>query len=92
MDRVSRVTALEVIIDRHPVSQRVPKNVESLGAGEILLTSIDRDGTMEGYDLELIRQVTAAVGIPVIACGGAGSRSDLAEPVQRAGASAVLIT
>lgn len=62
--------------------------VEALGAGEILLTSIDRDGTMEGYDLELIRQVTRAVGIPVIACGGAGSRSDLAEPVRLAGASA----
>lgn len=60
----------------------------SRGAGEILVTSIDRDGTMEGYDVELIRQVSEAVDVPVIACGGAGDRSDLAVPIQ-AGASAV---
>lgn len=62
---------------------------EALGAGEILLTSIDREGTMEGYDLDLIAAVTAAVGIPVIASGGAGTRTDLPAPVKRAGASAV---
>jgi len=58
------------------------------GAGEILLTSIDRDGTMTGYDLELIREISAAVSIPVIACGGAGSVRDFG-PAIAAGASAV---
>jgi cyclase len=62
--------------------------VERLGAGEILLNSIDRDGTMEGYDLPLIRRVSSDIRIPVIACGGAGTLQDLAEAVQ-AGASAV---
>ena len=46
----------------------------TLGAGEILLTSMDRDGTTEGFDLELTRAVSAAVGVPVIASGGAGER------------------
>jgi len=65
------------------------RRAESLGAGEILLNAIDRDGTMSGYDLELIEQVSASVGIPVIACGGAGSRTDIPGPVRQAGASAV---
>lgn len=60
----------------------------ALGAGEILVTSIDRDGTMIGYDSELIARVTRAVDVPVIACGGAGDRSDLAAAIA-AGASAV---
>ncbi|MGZ8422106.1 MAG: AglZ/HisF2 family acetamidino modification protein [Acidimicrobiia bacterium] len=64
------------------------ERVEQAGAGEILLNSIDRDGTMSGYDLDLIRQVTDAVGIPVIACGGAGKLDDFGAAV-RAGASAV---
>lgn len=57
------------------------KTVESLGAGEILLTSIDLDGTMQGYDLELIRQVTDSVNIPVIAAGGAGSYEDMYQAI-----------
>lgn len=57
------------------------------GAGELLLNSIDRDGTMQGCDLELIKQVSQAVGIPVVACGGAGTVQHLAEAI-RAGASA----
>ncbi len=61
----------------------------ALGAGEILLTSIDRDGTMEGYDVELIRQVSGAVDIPVIACGGAGKVAHLGEAVREGGAAAV---
>jgi cyclase len=65
------------------------RRAEELGAGEILLNAIDRDGTMEGYDLELIRNVTEAVRIPVIACGGAGNRADLARPIREAGAAAV---
>ncbi len=64
------------------------RRAERLGAGEILLTSIDRDGTMEGYDLPLIAEVTAAVRIPVIACGGAGAIRDFRAAVD-AGASAV---
>lgn len=62
--------------------------MQELGAGEILLTSIDRDGTMSGYDLDLVRAVSGAVDVPVIACGGAGSIAHLAGAVQ-AGASAV---
>lgn len=58
------------------------------GAGEILLTSIDRDGTMEGYDLDLIADVAAAVGVPVIASGGAGTYRHMIEAIG-AGASAV---
>ncbi len=48
------------------------RRAEGLGVGEILLTSIDQDGTMDGYDLALIECVCEAVGVPVIACGGAG--------------------
>lgn len=59
------------------------------GAGEILLNSIDRDGTMEGYDITLIAQVTGRVTIPVIACGGAGKLEDLRQAVIEGGASAV---
>ena len=60
------------------------------GAGEILLTSMDRDGAKTGYDLELLRQVTSAVGVPVIASGGAGSAQHMAEAVTQGGADAVL--
>jgi len=62
-----------------------------LGAGEILLTSFDRDGTKEGYDLELTRAVADAVGIPVIASGGAGTPEHLAEGVVEGHADAVLV-
>lgn len=62
--------------------------MEKLGAGELFLNSIDRDGTMQGYDLELIKRVTNAVGIPVVACGGAGNIQHLAEAIKQGGASA----
>ena len=65
------------------------RTVQRQGAGEILLTSIDRDGTMEGYDIELVRRVSDALEIPVIACGGAGSVRHLAEAVYQGHASAV---
>jgi cyclase len=65
------------------------RRVQEMGAGEILLTSIDRDGTMEGYDVELTAAVSGAVTIPVIASGGAGGYAHMAEAVQRGGASAV---
>jgi cyclase len=61
-----------------------------LGAGEVLLTSMDRDGTNEGYDLPLTRAITRAVGVPVIASGGAGKLGDFAEVVIEADADAVL--
>jgi cyclase len=61
-----------------------------LGAGEILLTSMDRDGTREGYDLALTRAVADAVPVPVIASGGVGTLDHLVAGVQRGGASAVL--
>jgi cyclase len=66
--------------------------VESVerGAGEVLLTSMDRDGTREGFDIALLRAVSEAVGVPVIASGGAGSAGDMADAVAEGGASAVL--
>jgi cyclase len=66
------------------------KEVERLGAGEILLTSMDRDGTKAGYDIELLQKITAAVNIPVIASGGAGSKEDLLAGLQEGNADAVL--
>jgi imidazole glycerol-phosphate synthase subunit HisF len=60
------------------------------GAGEILLTSMDRDGTTDGYDIELTRAVSDAVGIPVIASGGAGELEHLSEAIADGGADAVL--
>lgn len=64
------------------------RRVAAMGAGEILLTAIDKDGTADGYDLGIIEQVAAAIDIPVIACGGAGAFSDFREGIE-AGASAV---
>lgn len=66
------------------------RRAEALGAGEILLTSMDRDGTKEGYDLELTSAVVQAVNIPVIASGGAGNLEHLAQAIKEAGADAVL--
>jgi len=66
------------------------KDCARLGAGEILLTNIDRDGTMKGYDLELIRQVALAVSVPIIASGGCG-RAEHAVSAMEAGASAVAV-
>ena len=60
------------------------------GAGEILLTSMDRDGAREGYDLDLLAAVSSAVGVPVIASGGAGNTDHLVEAIRRGGADAVL--
>lgn len=65
------------------------REVEDRGAGEILITSIDRDGTFLGYDLALIETVVQAVKIPVIASGGAGNYEHMVEAVKQAGASAV---
>src|SRR5690606_22533794 len=66
------------------------REVQALGAGEILLTSMDRDGTREGFDLALTRAVSDAVDIPVIASGGVGTLEHLADGAQQGGAAAVL--
>jgi cyclase len=66
------------------------KECQERGAGEILLTSMDTDGTRAGFDLELTRAITSVVSIPVIASGGAGALPHFAEVIARAGASAVL--
>jgi len=66
------------------------QKVESLGAGEILLTSMDRDGTKDGYDIELLRAVTSSVRIPVIASGGAGTLEHLLAAFNDGKADAVL--
>jgi cyclase len=66
------------------------RRVESLGAGEILLTSMDRDGTKAGFDLRLTRSVSEAVRIPVIASGGVGNLQHLADGVTEGKADAVL--
>ncbi len=64
------------------------KEVEDRGAGEILINAIDRDGTMQGYDLDLIGEVADAVSVPVVACGGAGQPEDFRQAIAR-GAAAV---
>lgn len=65
------------------------KRMEKLGAGEIFLNSIDRDGLGTGYDTELIKKITSSVKIPVVACGGVGSYNDFVDGVKIGGASAV---
>lgn len=62
--------------------------MEKMGAGEILINSIDRDGTMQGYDIELVKKVADAVNVPVVACGGAGNLDHVAEVIQQGHASA----
>ena len=64
--------------------------VEALGAGEILLTSMDRDGAKTGYDLQLLKAVSGSVGVPVIASGGAGGAQHMVDAVTQGGADAVL--
>jgi cyclase len=76
-----------VPVGKDPV--RWAREAERLGAGEILITSIERDGTMSGYDLELIRQVSQAVSIPVISSGGAGNYGHMAQALREGRASAV---
>ena len=65
------------------------KQLQEMGAGEILVNSIDRDGTMKGYDIELIKKISTSLTVPVIACGGAGSIDDLSFAVKGGSANAV---
>jgi cyclase len=82
------VAALDVPVQHRAKARDAAIAEEDMGVGEILLTSIDREGTMEGYDLELIREVSQAVSIPVIAHGGCSGPSDMLRAIE-AGASAV---
>ncbi|MCX5852303.1 MAG: AglZ/HisF2 family acetamidino modification protein [Deltaproteobacteria bacterium] len=68
---------------------RYAVEMEHMLCGELFLNSIDRDGTRQGYDLDLIREVSEAVSIPVIACGGASNVSDIMEALEMSGASAI---
>ncbi|MDO9334455.1 MAG: imidazole glycerol phosphate synthase subunit HisF [Dehalococcoidales bacterium] len=91
----SRLPRLEVVVRSGEESTGIDivtwsKKVEALGAGEILLTSKDADGTKEGYDLEMTKAVAEAVNIPVTASGGAGKLEHLYDAVATAKASAVL--
>lgn len=65
------------------------KKMEEMGAGEIIINSVDNDGLMTGYDLDLIKNISKAVTIPVIACGGAGTLQDFESAVEKSYASAV---
>jgi cyclase len=63
------------------------RRAEQSGAGEIFLNSIDRDGTMQGYDVQVVNKLSMSVGIPIIACGGAGSLQDMRQVITDGGAS-----
>lgn len=67
---------------------RLAETMQEMGAGEIIINSIDRDGTMAGYDLELIEAVSRSVDIPIIACGGAGNLDHMRSAIYEGGASA----
>ena len=69
--------------------EALARQLEERGAGEILITSIDRDGTMKGYDVDLVKTISDEVNVPVIASGGAGSYDHMSEVISKGGASAV---
>jgi cyclase len=96
IDARRRNEGWEVVIDagRTPVDRDAiewaREATEVLGAGEVLITSMDRDGTGEGYDLELLTAITSAVRVPVVASGGAGDLEHFAAALDQGGADAVL--
>ena len=96
IDARRRNEGWEVVIDagRTPVDRDAVEwareATEVLGAGEVLITSMDRDGTGEGYDLELLTAITSAVRVPVVASGGAGDLEHFAAALDQGGADAVL--
>jgi imidazole glycerol-phosphate synthase subunit HisF len=94
IDAVEHDSSHEVVVDGGRRRTGMPVTewahlAERAGAGEILLNSVDRDGTGVGYDLALIRAVVGAVSVPVIACGGVGTYEDFAPAITSGGASAV---
>jgi imidazole glycerol-phosphate synthase subunit HisF len=87
-----------VRLTSHSLSREVNATLEEqaqrlvqAGAGELLINDADRDGTMSGYDLDLIRRVTGCVNVPVVACGGAGGVQHLRQAIREAGACAVAV-
>jgi cyclase len=96
IDARRRESSWEVVVDagRTPVERDAiewaAEATSKRGAGEVLLTSMDRDGTGQGYDLELLRAVSEAVTVPVVASGGAGELEHFAEALTDGGADAVL--
>ena len=89
-------SGFEVMVSGGTIGTRIDavewaKQVEGLGAGEILPTSMDADGTQEGYDLAMIKAIADAVDVPVIASGGAGTLEHLYEAIVEAGADAVMV-
>ncbi len=84
--KVARTSPLMKSTELDPVDWA--RELAAQGAGELLINSVDRDGTGKGYDLEVLRRITDAVGVPVIACGGAGNVNDFRQAVE-AGAAAV---
>lgn len=84
-----RVMAKSATVEAKAGLEEHLRRVVDAGAGEILINSIDRDGQMTGYDLDLIRLVAERVRVPVVACGGAGTVQHLVEAVRDGGASAV---
>ena len=83
------IDAGRTAVDRDAVEWAAEATAER-GAGEVLVTSMDRDGTGEGYDLELLRAITGAVNVPVVASGGAGDLEHFATALKEGGADAVL--
>jgi imidazole glycerol-phosphate synthase subunit HisF len=79
----SATVEAKVSLDEHV------QNLVAAGVGEVFLNSVDRDGTMQGYDLSLIRRVAQQLRVPLVACGGAGTTDHLAAAVHEGGASAV---
>lgn len=79
--------SMAMIYNRNSMFEII-KRFEDLGAGEILINDVNRDGTMEGYDIELIRSITSRVTVPVIACGGCGNYGHLRDVIDEGGASA----
>ena len=84
-----RVVAKSATVEIKAGLEEHVQNLIAAGVGEIFVNSVDRDGMMEGYDLQLIRSVTRIVNVPVIACGGAGTVDHLSQAVREGGASAV---
>lgn len=78
--------------DTGMLAEEWARQAQHLGAGEIFLNSIDQDGTMEGYDLDLIKKVVGAVFLPVIACGGAGKVQDIIDAVKIGRADAISLS
>ncbi|RZL04482.1 MAG: imidazole glycerol phosphate synthase subunit HisF [Rubrivivax sp.] len=77
------------LTDKDPVVYA--REMEALGAGEIMLSDVDRDGTMKGFAVDLIQSIVAAVNVPVVACGGAGQLDDLRAATRVGGAAAVAV-